>query len=214
MSALDSEPAATADWERRLGDIMRMMRETSQHSDPQAMVAAYGRHVMSMNPVDGFVAISRRDLDSPKFRVTRHSGWTENINPWQQRDRLPILAGGLLGKLLYDGEPRIIDDVVLDDGDPAAEYLGDHRSLMAVPHLERGEAVNMFVSLRKAPAAFDKREISRTRSGRRSSLAARRTTWCWPSRSARRTTWSIASCKSWATSSGRCCHRNCPTCRA
>jgi len=156
MSTLDREPAGTADWERRLGDIMRMMRETSEQTDPQAMVAAYSRHVRSLVPVDAFVSMSRRDLDPPKYRITRFSGWTEKINPWLQKDRLPILEGGLLGKLLYDGEPTIIDELELPPDDPAAEYLAGQRSLMAVPHLEGGKTVNMFVSARTAPGAFDR----------------------------------------------------------
>lgn len=156
MSDLGNESGGAADWERRLSDIMRMMRETSEQTDPQAMVAAYSRHVRSMVPVDAFVSMSRRDLDPPKYRITRYSGWTEKINPWQQKDRLPILEGGLLGKLLYDGEPTIIDELKLPPDDPAAEYLAGQRSLMAVPHLEGGKTVNMFVSARTTPGAFDR----------------------------------------------------------
>ena len=160
MSALDSEPAGAADWERRLGDIMRMMRETSQHSDPQAMVAAYGRHVAVDEPG------RRLRGDQPprpgRAQVSHHAVQRldgKRSTPGSKETGCPILEGGLLGELIYDGEPRIIDDVDLADDDPAAEYLGGHRSLMAVPHLERGEALNMVVSIRSAPAAFDSEQF-------------------------------------------------------
>jgi sigma-B regulation protein RsbU (phosphoserine phosphatase) len=156
MSASNTQTAALADWERRLADIMEMMREMSQHRDPQAMVAAYGRRAGRIYPIDRFIAISRRDIEPPKFRVTRYSGWKEAVNPWKEKDRLPVLAGGLLGELLYDGEPRIIDDLRLAPDDPAAEYLAGQRSLMAIPHLDGGMSVNMVVSTRSQPGAFDK----------------------------------------------------------
>ncbi len=155
--AIDSTgPAATLEWQDRLDNIMDMMREMSRHTDPQEMVAAYGRHVGRMLPRDRWLSISRRDIDAPQFRITRYSGWTEAINPWKEQDRLPVLAGGILGELLYSGEPRIIDDLQLDDDDPAVEFLAGQRSLMAIPMLDQGEALNMVVSTLGRPAAFDK----------------------------------------------------------
>jgi phosphoserine phosphatase RsbU/P len=154
-----ANPIAAADWERRLAHIMDMMRETSRHTDPQAMVAAYGRRLFELVPADGFVSLSRRDIEPPKFRITRFSGWKDNVNPWKQKDRLPVLEGGLLGQLLYDGQPRIIDDLQLEPGDPAAEYLAGQRSLSAIPMLEHGEVVNMVVSTRTEPAGFDKEQF-------------------------------------------------------
>ncbi len=148
--------ALNADWQQRLDGIMRMMRETSLHTDPQMMVAAYARHVAQIVKTDGFVTLSRRDLSPPKYRITRYSGWKRTVNPWKERDRLPLLDRGLLGELLYAGEPVILDDVQLDDDDPSAEYLAGQRSLMAIPQLDRGIAMNMIVSTRTEPNAFEK----------------------------------------------------------
>ncbi len=159
MSSHTDQIERNTDWERRLADIMEMMRETSRQTDPQAMVAAYARHVARMLPTDGFVALSRRDIDPPKYRITRFSGWKRTVNPWKERDRLPVLEGGLLGKLLYDGEPRIIDDLQLDPHDPSAEYLRGQRSLMVIPQLDGGMALNMIVSTRKVPAGFDRQQF-------------------------------------------------------
>ena len=155
----DSPTVAASDWQARLDNIMEMMREMSRHTDPQEMVAAYGRHVGRMLPRDRWLSISRRDIESPKFRVTRYSGWTEQINPWKEKDRLPVLDGGLLGELIYAGEPRIIDDLQLSPDDPAAEYLAGQRSLMAIPMLDQGEALNMVISTFEKPHAFDKQRF-------------------------------------------------------
>ena len=156
MSSTAKPLAETADWERRLADIMEMMRETSRHTDPQAMVGAYGRRLAKLVPTDGFVSLSRRDIEPPKYRITRFSGWKGNINPWKERERLPVLEGGLLGELLYAGQPRIIDEVQLAPDDPSAEYLAGQRSLMAIPMLEQGVVINMVVSTLSQPGGFDK----------------------------------------------------------
>jgi sigma-B regulation protein RsbU (phosphoserine phosphatase) len=159
MASKVDQVAPPAAWEVRLAEIMEMMRETSRHTDPQAMVGAYSRRIARMFPIERFVALSRRDLQPPQYRITRYSGWKETINPWKQKHRLPVLQGGLLGELLYDGEPRIIDDLRLADDDPSAEYLAGQRSLMAIPHLENGMTLNMTVSTRSTPGAFDKNQF-------------------------------------------------------
>jgi phosphoserine phosphatase RsbU/P len=147
------------DWRQRLAIVVQTMREISRETDPQAMVRAYGARMRQLRPYDGFVALSRRDLPAPKFRITRCSKWKEEINPWKQKHLLPILEGGLLGNLIYGNEPQIIDDLEVDPGDPAAEYLAGYRSLMAIPNFDQGVALNMVVSLRAEPNAFKREEF-------------------------------------------------------
>ena len=126
----------------------------SLQDDPQAMVRAYGARMRRFQKTDGFVALSRRGLEHPKYRVTRSSTWEKEVDPWKEKDRLPLLEGGLMGELLYGDVPRIIDDLRLADDDPARAYLGENRSLMAIPHYDRGVGQNMVLMLRKEPHAF------------------------------------------------------------
>lgn len=147
------QPAAP--WRERLDEVVAMMREMSQQTDPQAMVRAYGERVRHLISGDAFLAMSRRGLEAPWYRITRSSRWAEDINPWTQRDRLPLLSGGLLAELIYGDEPRIIDDLQVAPDDPAAEYLGRYRSLMALPNYDGGLALNMTIRLAREPAAFD-----------------------------------------------------------
>jgi sigma-B regulation protein RsbU (phosphoserine phosphatase) len=104
-------PPVSEDWLERLKAITETMREMSTHTDPQAMVASYGRRVRQMMPSDRWISLSRRGLEYPKYRITRSSTWTETIDPWKQQDKLPLFEGGLLGDLIYGDEPRIIDDI-------------------------------------------------------------------------------------------------------
>jgi sigma-B regulation protein RsbU (phosphoserine phosphatase) len=146
-------------WQIRLAEVMEMMRETSRQTDPQEMVATYGRRMAKILPADRRISLSRRDLLPPRYRITRYSQWKKVVNPWKQVDQLPILEGGFLGQLLYAGEPRLIDDLRLEDQDPSSEYLAGQRSLMAVPLLDQGEALNMVVITRSQPNAFDRQQF-------------------------------------------------------
>src|SRR5581483_11870796 len=116
------------DWERRLSHVVDMMRDLSLHTDPQEMVRSYARRVQLLRPTDGRVSLSRRGLRHPEYRVTRSTTWKEDVNPWKEKERLPLLRGGLLAELLYNDEPRSIDDLQICAEDPAVEFFAGNRS--------------------------------------------------------------------------------------
>jgi sigma-B regulation protein RsbU (phosphoserine phosphatase) len=138
-----------------------MMREMSLQTDPQELVRVYGNRIRQLYPADRSVSLSRRELAPPYVRVTRYSGWKEGHNPWLEKEKLPVLTGGLMAELIYGDEPAIIDDLlpVLADDDPAYEYLQGMSSLMALPNYDQGAALNMVVLMRKEPGAFDRESL-------------------------------------------------------
>jgi sigma-B regulation protein RsbU (phosphoserine phosphatase) len=143
-------------WRDRMNLIVQTVREMSRQTDPQAMVRAYGARVRQLLPMDRMVGLSRRDLERPKYRVTRTDLWKDEINPWTNQESLPVLEGGLLGDLIYGDEPRIIDDIRLEKGDPGEKYFAGQRSLVAVPLYQKGVALNMVIWMRRQPEAFDR----------------------------------------------------------
>jgi sigma-B regulation protein RsbU (phosphoserine phosphatase) len=145
------------DWRERLEFIVEAMRDMSMQTEPQEMVRSYGSRVRQLVPAAGWMSLSRRGLESPQYRITRSSTWTEVVDPWKDKEKLPLLEGGLLGDLIYGDEPRLIDDItpLLAADDPAIDYLGGMRSLMAVPHYDQGRAINMVILLERDAAAFD-----------------------------------------------------------
>jgi sigma-B regulation protein RsbU (phosphoserine phosphatase) len=154
---LDGVGLLKGDWHERLAYIVDAMREMSLQTDAQEMVRSYGTRVRKLLPAARWLSVSRRGLEAPWFRITRSSTWTEVIDPWKQRDRLPLMKGGLLSDLLYGDEPRLIDDItpLLAPNDPAIGYLSGFRSLMAAPHYEQGIALNMVITLQPDAGAFD-----------------------------------------------------------
>ena len=149
----------TVDWQKRMAVIVQTMRDISLQTDPQAMVRIYGQRIRQLRPVDASVSMSRRGLTFPQYRITRSSTWRESINPWKEKDRLPLLEGGLLAELIYGDEPRILDDFTIAADDPAAGTFAGYRSLQAIPLYDQGVALNMVVLLRKEPAAFSREQF-------------------------------------------------------
>jgi sigma-B regulation protein RsbU (phosphoserine phosphatase) len=145
------------DWQERLSYLVDTMREMSLQTDAQEMVASYAKRVRKLLPAARWLSVSRRGLEHPWYRITRSSTWSEAIDPWKQKDRLPLFKGGLLADLIYGDEPRLIDDItpLLAADEPAIDYIGGFRSLIASPHFDQGIALNMVVTLEPEAAAFD-----------------------------------------------------------
>ena len=152
-------PAVAERWQDRLREVTLMMKELSEQTEPQLMVSAYRNRIRNLYPASSFVAISRRDLEAPRFRVTRASIWERDVNPWEEKASLPVYDRGMLHDLLYAGEPAYMPDVSIDPDDPAGEFLAGMRSFVAIPAYDDGIAKNMVVMGRDEPGAFDAEEL-------------------------------------------------------
>jgi sigma-B regulation protein RsbU (phosphoserine phosphatase) len=144
-------------WQEELAIVDRTMKAISGVTDPEELVNVYWQNIGDLIKIEDYVALSRRDVEPPFFLITRSSRFTEEFNPWTQRDRLPKLSGGLLGELLYANRPAIIDDLParLTTGDPAHFYLQGFQSLVAMPQYDRGESLNLTALLFPAGKEVD-----------------------------------------------------------
>jgi len=134
---------ATPEWQRKLAIVSELMRDVSRQTDPQDLVRIYSKGVRQLYGSDRLISVSRRALEAPWFRVTRDSRQQVQIDPWRQRERLAMFREGLLGELLYSGEPRVIMDLKVSETDPTREYFEGMKALYTLPQWEDGVAVNM-----------------------------------------------------------------------
>ena len=148
-----------ASWQERLEFFLELMREMSTHTEPQRMVQSYGARMQKLAPRDVLVAVSRRDLNRPQYRITRSSRWTDEIDPWKNKARLPVFDRGLLSQLIYEERPVVLSDPDIAEDDPAFEHLHGMRSLMVLPQFDRGMALNMVVVGRKTPGAYSQESL-------------------------------------------------------
>jgi sigma-B regulation protein RsbU (phosphoserine phosphatase) len=150
-------------WPKELATIVSWMRDLSMQTDPQAAALMYGEgfRKTGLIPADGYIAVSRRDLEPPAYRITRYSEWKDDINPWREKGKLPLFTTGLIGELIYSNEPQVIDDLrshVADD-DPARDYLRPFNFLVTMPQYYNGLALNMGVILMRDGSAFPRERI-------------------------------------------------------
>ena len=157
------DPAdADAEWREELKTVVELMREVSRHADPVVAGRLYAEGVRKgLVPSDEWLAVSRRGLAAPAYRITRSTRWTEQIDPWREPHRLPMFTSGLLGELIYSDEPAVIDDLdkVVRSDDPAAEYFEGMRLMVTMPMYDDGVALNMAVILIRDPAPFPRHRI-------------------------------------------------------
>src|SRR5688572_18451173 len=95
-------------WQEELAIVDRTMRAISGVTDPEELVQAYWEGIGDLMPIADYMSVSRRDLAAPRYRVTRSSRFVEEFNPWTQRERLPLLSGGLVAELAYANRPDVI----------------------------------------------------------------------------------------------------------
>lgn len=151
------------DWKDELKFIVEFMRELSRQTDPQIAANLYGKKLREGGfiPSDGYLAVSRRDLQFPAYRITRSSTWKNSPDPWKEKDRFPIYTTGLLSELVYSNEPAIIDDLEsrIAPDDPAAGYFRGMKFLLATPQFDDGEALNMGVIMTRQPEGIERDKI-------------------------------------------------------
>jgi phosphoserine phosphatase RsbU/P len=136
-------------WHEELEIIDRTMRAISGVTDPEELVNVYWSGIGELLPATDYLALSRRNVEAPFYLITRSVRFTEQLNPWTQRDRLPRLSGGLLGEIAFAEKPVIIEDLPsrLSPEDPAHFYLDGYQSLVALPQYDSGQALNITVNL-------------------------------------------------------------------
>ena len=81
----------SGDWRQRLALVTQIVRDLSTQQDPQEMLLAYTTRIRRLVPVDRTLSLSRRGLAWPRYRITRSDLWGDDVNPWTQRDLLPVL---------------------------------------------------------------------------------------------------------------------------
>ena len=145
-------------WQEELRIIDKAMKAISGITDPEQLVTVYWENIGELIRIEDYVSMSRRDVEPPGYLITRSSRFTEDINPWTQRDRLPRLSGGLLGELAFADRPVMIDDLParLTPEDPGWFYLQGFASLVSMPQYDNGLGLNVTALLFREGEEIDR----------------------------------------------------------
>jgi sigma-B regulation protein RsbU (phosphoserine phosphatase) len=142
-------------WQDRLAHVVETMRAVSKEKDPQEMVRAYARRMRGSLEPGHTLSLSRRGLQYPFVRITRSTLWKEQLDPWANTAKLPVIKGGVLAELLYADDVRVMQTLDIAKDDPAYPYFAHAKSAIAIPHFEDGVGLNMVVHTAFREAAFD-----------------------------------------------------------
>lgn len=132
-----------------------MMRELSEQTEPAQAVKVYGAHVGAILQADARISLSRRGLKKGQVLVTQSPQFGRMVDPWAERDALPLIEGGVLADLAWGEDAVVNNDFVLDPKDPAAKHLQGVRSFTAIPLFDGGENLNMVILCRFDAHAYD-----------------------------------------------------------
>lgn len=143
-------------WSEKLHHIVETMKDVSRQTDPQEMVRVYAGRMRGTLGQHLTLAISRRDEPRGRVRMTRNTLWEKAVDPWRQRDALPVFERGFFSEIAWDetATPVLIDGTTLPVDDPAFAYLGKYGTVFAIPQFENGEAINWVVMAAVAKDAF------------------------------------------------------------
>ncbi len=135
--------------------VLDTVRDLSAATTPRDFVKTFGDHVGEIISRDRMIVLSRNDVPDGYYLVTRNSDWEDAPDPWSERDKLPLLKGGILGDLIYADEPRIINDLRVDPDDPGATFLDGMGAIMTCPQYQKREAKTLQVFLRRPGKPFE-----------------------------------------------------------
>ena len=151
--------------------VNRLLRTVSGITDPQQIQLEFTKALRERGDhltADAYVAISRRDLPSGQYKITRTTlpddKPYEDQNPWETWDQIPTHTGGFIGEHIFDEhpEPRLFTEFQLA-GDPVlGDRLSAYKSAILFPLYDDGDALNWSRMLRKDVGSYNEDTLEQT----------------------------------------------------
>jgi len=148
----------------RIPLLMQLVAALSRATDPRQVLREFSSGFTRLAGPQGYISLSTRGLRAGQYRITRLLQGEQPIdlgaaNPWAAGTELPVQEGGLLGRLVQEAFPVVIQHLELRDDPVVGDALAGFGSLLAVPLFDSGEPLNWAVMLRKDPEAFTAAEL-------------------------------------------------------
>jgi sigma-B regulation protein RsbU (phosphoserine phosphatase) len=136
-----------------------LVKRLSIEDDPERLADVFLRQADTIMARDAVLTLSRHDLEFPSYRLTRSWRGDSQTSTVQSGEPQKVYSRGILGKLLYDGAPVIVNRLVVGADDPAYELLEGMHSLACAPAFFQGVAQEMVVLLRRGDVAFGNEDL-------------------------------------------------------
>lgn len=153
----------------RIKLVMEMITLMSKASRPTDVFEIFGPRTWRLRPIDYFASISVRNLPEGQYKITRRLDIdrlragdisdTKEQNPWANWGQISAHTGGIIGRLIADGHPKLVTDLDVPDDPALGTAIREMRSAIAYPILEGGLPLNWSVQFRRDPEGFSAREF-------------------------------------------------------
>jgi len=148
----------------RIPILMEMVGAISRAKDPQEVLREFSNGLSRLQAIEGYVSLSTRDLPPGHYRITRlirdvAPERIADVDPWHDRDAIPVHKGGFFGEIIRQAYPEIIHHLNVRDDPVVGDRLAEFGSMMAVPLFDNGEPLNWSIALRRDPEAFTVEEL-------------------------------------------------------
>lgn len=161
MDQLLTDPKA------RLALVRELLEGVSLAREPGEIQLAF-RRMWRLYPVDVYASASVRGLALGNYKLTRLIDTREaaaaadggvsiynRTDPWRNWNTLPTFQGGLIGRLIDQGEPVVMPIDGLQDDPALGNIASNMRSVMATPIFDRGRPVNWAIQFAREPDTYD-----------------------------------------------------------
>lgn len=145
---------------RGIRAFMAMAPAASEATEPKQVLDAYAEGIRAAltEPI-ALVTVSTVGVPQGQYRITRMlNEQGENAiptdNPWEDKHKLPIKQGGLIGRILETAQPQLAVDLQVADDEALGDFFAPYRSMIAVPAFTGGKATHWNFQLRKRSNAF------------------------------------------------------------
>ena len=144
--------------------ILSLVTELSRATDPSDVMRAFGQGWAKLAKAPGYISLSCRGLEPGQYRITRKLlrdafQGPESERLWAPSHDLPIHTGGLLGQIVADGKPVIVQDLNLHDDPVLGDEIATFHSLSAVPLYDDGKVQNWAINLSFDPGYHTEEEL-------------------------------------------------------
>lgn len=157
----------TYDQNARVDQALDLVRNLSRVDDPQQVQQVIADGLTQMDPIDGYMSTSRRELPRDRYKITRMmvngAGMDfTKADPWRDWNLLTIHQGGLLGEIMAGERPVIIHDLDVSSDPILSDRIAKYRSLQAIPLYDQGESLNWMFELSYEPHRYAPEELDQS----------------------------------------------------
>jgi sigma-B regulation protein RsbU (phosphoserine phosphatase) len=146
----------------RISSLQNLMQELGSCHTPFETLHAIRHAMVDVHGSRGWIMLSTRGLGDGEYRIVQFllgGRDADGRDPWADEQELPIRRGGVIGALIRNPHPRIVDDVDWSDDPKFGRVLVGYTSLLSIPLAGESLPMTWLLLLKRGPKRFTSEEL-------------------------------------------------------